>query len=1502
MRRLQAAKELLARSRLGEAVRYLGAIAEAPEDFFIQSAPGEPYRSLKAEAHRLIGRLPPKGRESYELQYGARARRMLQEAVAEGNPTGLAEISRRFFHTQAGYEATFLLGLDNFERGSPLTGALTLRRLRDVGPAADRFEPALSLAMASCWLQAGQLDQVRKALVELKAARPLQAVTVAGQKVRLFEDAEDPVAWLRALVGPFSNTVAEQVADGWLMHGGTPGRNGLSPGGAPLLNTRWRVPITNDPLVENDLQQLRQRYRDENVSEAPVLSPLAVGNVVLMRSVRNLLAVDFDTGKRLWDVPVDDHLEAQLDASANDWMSQQSVQLPVGLAQRIWDDAAYGRLSSDGQRVFSVEDLGVAAGMYLGRTVFIRGRRLRDPGEPKPFNRLAAHDIRTGKLQWHLGGPSDQFGLRLPETFFLGPPLPLAGRLYVLSESKEEIRLHALQAETGDSLWSQQLAVVEQPIQRDVVRRLAGASPSYADGILVCPTSAGAVVAVELATRSLLWGYRYAREADPNGQFRDPVMRRLGMIRGGEPTDAWTDSGATLAGGRVLVSPVEANEIHCLSLIDGRLLWKRPRQDDLYLACVEQGKVILVGRRQVRALRLSDGEEAWKPVGLPEAAVPSGRGYLTGRTYYVPLGSGEVLAVDVAQGRAVRTIKSREGAVPGNLICHRGQVISQSVDGVQSFYQLDALRALVDQRLAAQPDDAEALALRGEILSDEGRREAAIEALRRSYRLSADPRTRDVLREAFLEGLRDEFGVHCCDAEEIERLLDDPQQESTYQRLMAAGFQQAGKWDEALERYGRLIDVDPDGTRLEPISRSLLVRRDRWMQMQLQSLRDAMPAEVRPKLDAFVSQRWRKARQAGTAEATRRFLDYFGSQPEGAEARAQLVDQLVENRRLLEAELLLYRDMQGADRARAAGAVGRMASLLRESQKTRDAAVLYARLAGPLADAVGPDKRTGRQVVEALPQDDPVRQAMVQSSAWPQGKVEVRRASAVRQHVNTYGKFALKYRGGEGPFLEGTSLQFDQGRAAILCRDALGNVRWQVSLGDAGQRPVTGNPQTTSAKVLGHLMILSLDGRVVALDTLSATPRVLWSEELTERPAASRSASRPRPQIAGRFGFNAFQAVTARPNVMPLGPVNDAYVCFQRFRDCVAVDPSDGRTLWVRRDVPAGSELFGDERYVFVVPPGQSEALVLNATDGSLAQRRTVPAAELWLATIGRDILLARREGGLVLERYDPWTRRTVWKSRTFAFDARMSGAGSDPFAPGVRLSIGDDESVAVVEPGAKDGQGRFTLVSAVSGRVLIDAKIAAERSLADCYLLPERDRYLLVLTRPPSAGAEPVPTQPMPGMPYKPIANGLVYCFDRQGQSLWPAPVPIENQHMLVDQPAELPVLVFACLTYRRAVNDGGQFSTALLAIDKRSGRVVARETYSGSTGTFELVGDVEKKTLEMRLQQSTIRFQFTDEPYTAADDVKASQSKPASESSGRSLLEALWRAATEKMSPKKP
>ena len=65
---------------------------------------------------------------------------------------------------------------------------------------------------------------------------------------------------------------------------------------------------------------------------------------------------------------------------------------------------------------------------------------------------------RQGAAQWVVGGEHGEDEPKLAGAFFLGPPLPLAGKLYVLAEFNGEIRLVVLDAQNGRLEWQQQLA------------------------------------------------------------------------------------------------------------------------------------------------------------------------------------------------------------------------------------------------------------------------------------------------------------------------------------------------------------------------------------------------------------------------------------------------------------------------------------------------------------------------------------------------------------------------------------------------------------------------------------------------------------------------------------------------------------------------------------------------------------------------------------------------------------------------------------------------------------------------------------------------------------------------------------------------------------------------------------------------------------------------------------------------------------------------------------
>ena len=240
-----------------------------------------------------------------------------------------------------------------------------------------------------------------------------------------------------------------------------------------------------------------------------------------------------------------------------------------------------------------------------------------------------------------------------------------------------------------------------------------------------------------------------------------------------------------------------------MSLSDGRRLWKCPRRDDLYLACATGEVAVLVGRTSVRAVRLADGRPAWRgrAAAFPADSMPSGRGFLSGNRYFVPLTCGEVVAVDLAAGKIVEAAKSRRPRVPGNLVAYQGKIISQGAEGVEVFYQADAMRAEIQRRLAAKADDPEALAMKGEMLLDNDDQPAG------DRRAAAGVRTGARAREPAScsarrcwKGCGRSSPPIAAAARKSSRSWRTASQQAALLRLMAEGLRRAGEPAAALRR------------------------------------------------------------------------------------------------------------------------------------------------------------------------------------------------------------------------------------------------------------------------------------------------------------------------------------------------------------------------------------------------------------------------------------------------------------------------------------------------------------------------------------------------------------------------------------------------------------------------------------------------------------------------------------------------------------------------------
>jgi hypothetical protein len=111
--------------------------------------------------------------------------------------------------------------------------------------------------------------------------------------------------------------------------------------------------------------------------------------------------------------------------------------------------------------------------------------------------------------------------------------------------------------------------------------------------------------------------------------------------------------------------------------------------------------------------------------------------------------------------------------------------------------------------------------------------------------------------------------------------------------------------------------------------------------------------------------------------------------------------------------------------------------------------------------------------------------------------------------------------------------------------------------------------------------------------------------------------------------------------------------------------------------------------------------------------------------------------------------------------------------------------------------------------------------------------------------------------------------------------------------------------MVHERQANGRTLSKTSVLCIDKRNGRVCLDEDIPTSTNSFRLVGDPEKKTVEVQLQKNTYRLTFTDKPLPPEPDpADAPDEEAAGAEKGSKTTRAVWKALQKAIvtTPPKP
>lgn len=1462
-----------------------GADAEGTQEDFFLGRPGELELrgSLRGEARRLLGKLPAAGKELYRLQYGAAAQQLLDRALQARDVDLLSQVSREYFQTPAGFTATLLLAQQHLDQGQGLAAAMYYSRLADDAEATAQFDPELSVQLARSWLLAGQPGRAEEVLRGLRNRRADAELVIAGRTVKLFGESESPLEWLQKFAASTPAGAMRPLAD-WSLHRGVPSRNPVSQGSPLLPRARWRVPIASDPDDENLLRELTDEYREEGAATPVAVSPLVVRDVVLLRTPEHLLAVDFQTGKRIWLYPW---------AENESRSAEESSQLPAKgeshrakIEERLWLDSVYGQITSDGDQVFLVDELpyATADGSRGWNNGAVFRQFMIDPTDrARSTNYLVALDIRTqGKKRWEVGGATGADEPKLANAFFLGAPLVLGNDLFVLAEVRGDISLFVLDSSTGKYRWSQQLAHVgAYDIGLDSPRRLAGASPSYADGVLVCPTSAGAVVAVDVASRVLLWGQQYPRGVVANARgLRGNQFYALAQQ---VTRDRWTDSTALLGEGVAVLTPPESDQLYCLDLLTGKQLWSMPRDTEwLYTAALQNGHVVLVGKTKVASFRVQDGKVAWERTvvageGTESAALaPSGRGFLSGHSYYLPL-SDRLLQIDIRDGKIVGETLSADPL--GHLVAHDEDILSLSPQALVTFHQLERLKQRVEERLAAAPDDPWGLEHRALLRLQSGEREAALADLREAYRRYA-PRdgrresARLLLQETLLDTIEAATEVSTELLEEADRLIDRPLQRERYLRLVAQYWMRKGDAAEAFNAFQRLASTpgvadslasfEAPEEPLQQLAPGHQVRRSRVIRAGLKAAFDAATPEQRAAIEPRIESSQRAALESNALPPLREFLELYADHPTSRAVRLKLAQRHADAADRLEAEAALLPLLQDADAAEGPEAWRLYARVLQDAERWELAADAWERLQRQWPEHTFADQQSTAQLIAVAAQTPQLAALLKHQPVWQYGRVRTERLNA---NPNTLPPpfqsqmilRPLRVLETSSPLRTRLRVVHDgSGGNSLIVQDRFGNPMMSIpsSAARGVNRFVDG---TMSYRSLGHLLMVNLGHTVVAVDALHANgpseEHVRWPSNFNDLIFSSapvvRQAGVRTMSNTNAWGQLMFEVSGQR--VQALGPISSTGAIYAQSNLLHCVDPVHGEVLWTRQGMPSEPTIWGDDRVLFVADRNGAEARVYRTLDGVELGRRPLPAPERRWATRGRHLLTWDD----VTEEGKPARRLKLWD----ALDnterwARIFPADS-------KGTFHSEGLLAIVDP-----TGRLTLLDAASGDELVSDQLEeSSRPLQSVQLIATEDQFLVMRGFQPQASRGQ--TVDSPDAFHAPLMDGDLYAYARNagpsgtGPRQWQMPAVIEGYGLPLDQPEGLPVLAFL----RQSSTASGRNrrpELAMLCIDRRDGRLLLdADRLNFSYGTFFISGDPGEQVVSMRLSNlHHYQLHFTDEP----------------------------------------
>ena len=1192
------------------------------------NAPESLRRTVFQRVYELIETLPVEATKIVDLRYGLQASQMLEKALVDSDWSKMAEVVAKYGFTTAGQDATVILGEHWLRKGDARRAVRLFSRVCRQKSATERLGPEMGILTAATIHTAG-MQSVALSLIESTRTQ-FNKLDLNWKDTKLVWDSRSLLS--KDLFDKMElngqQSISRVVKQPHYLSG-VASRNADTNAGMPLPILRWAAKLHESKQHEDNLElTLKQRLADGKSSFIPSRYPISVGQWVIVSTYdQRIVAIDTRTGLLGWEcfysgMPLGFSMDKYLNRDGHSF----NLPAPDYLAKRVWGEALLGSLSSDGERIYSINELpavDVAESFALGPNASV-GK----PQGMRSFNVMQCWSVREeGKIKWEIGGQKSLTEPKLAGMLFLGSPLPHENELFVLGELNSDLYLLGLAPETGKLLWRQPLTTNYGTIALDPMRRSAGAMPAADGAIIVCPTLSGYLVAYDRSTRSMLWAFRYQVKSDLSNPNQVAVLGgRMELADFSPLTPRSADTSVVISDGVVLFAPSDGSDAYAIKIEDGTLLWKLSdsKVDNIrYVAGAWNDMAVIVCQSSIVAVDLKSGVHKWPRLDIPDSQQVVGRGVRKEGTYLLPTSGQNILRIDLASGKIAETVRVEQPL--GNLISIGDRLICATPFELDCYTVREAFQTQLKEELQRNSLSPSGLAQQGELALANGEFESALNFLDQARKM--DPKNAEIIlliNKTGIAALTADFDKYFERVNLFENLAID-RDKIPYLRLMVKGLQKQGRYKETLETLLKLSKLrtsqrqeQMSGIASMALSPTWSVQEDRWIATQVRNSIDKLTAAdmadmkttIATELDAI-------AKLPSHIKGVK--LGHFESIRETESLRLASAIVLAAQKDYLQAERLLtsdgFLDIADPNSTEARLRKEVLASIYVRTKRLELAARYMdgdlerlnkvIREAGGIASQSFPGQNNRSSIKSKIQKP---------AAEWPTGKVQVKTSSidvpALDKTNLMESNSPCRWKTRIGDSLQGW--QIHSASTNLVFSNLASGESFQIFA-------AAGIPEKNSVPIahsVDSIVLLEIMGQIIAIDTLRGSARdmegVLWREQFEVENSAKELDRTKLISDPKNWGL------TSNKGEFRIASVSRSGIIIIKGNELSCLDLTTGSKLWTRTGFQ-GCNFASQPGKLYVHHPKNRQVLQLDVRDGATLDEVSLSEEGMSaIASIGR--------------------------------------------------------------------------------------------------------------------------------------------------------------------------------------------------------------------------------------------------------------------------------------------